>query len=349
MSEAITPAATADMRDFLRCSQLLAQLLDHSPTWVLCGLRWSVQRFHYCCPVEPDYGTKFHQHDYLEINLLCKGRLQFRTADHAVAISPGDVYFITPRRKHTWDTVHAPVVIAGFHIRVSVIDKSGHALLKALNDRIDRGAFNLRKAAAFSRVHQNIWELIHQDPPSPLVADKLRALFELFAQEMIEHAVPSALLTAPMATPIIGPDTIATSRYEQIVDFVHQNINQPIRLDDIAHHFDYSVRHVARLFRRESGVALGQYILEQKLRTAQRMLATTDYSVKNIAIDLGFHDVGYFCRLFRTHLMGTPNGYRTQVLAGRTASPDSPGGHHNFRGFFRACSQHPPPIRDSAA
>ena len=62
------------------------------------------------------------------------------------------------------------------------------------------------------------------------------------------------------------------------------------------------------------------------------LAATTDHPVKTIAIDLGYHDVGYFCRLFRTHLMGTPNSYRAQMLAGRTASPASPHSPHSFRG-----------------
>ena len=130
----------------------------------------------------------------------------------------------------------------------------------------------------------------------------------------------------------ICPETVATSKYQQIVDFVHQNISQPIQLEDIASHFHYSVRHVARLFREESGVALGRYIVDQKLRTAQRLLATTDFPVKTIAFDLGYHDVGYFCRLFRTHLMGTPNSYRAQMLAGRTATPYGVTNHHSFRG-----------------
>lgn len=341
MQSTITPASSADMQDFLRCSQLLAQLLDHSPEWSLCGLRWSVQRFHYCCPVESDYRTDLHQHEHLEINLLCKGRLKYRTPEHSVSIAPGDVYFMPPNRQHSWDTVRAPVVIAGFHIRVSAIDKSGHALLKALNDRVDQGNFNLRRATAFSRIHQNIWELIHQDQPSPLRGEKLRALFELFSHEIIEHAVPATLLGSPAITPTINHDTVAISKYQQIVDYIDQNIRRPIQLEDIASHFDYSVRHVARLFRKESGVALGQYILERKLRAAQCLLATTDQPVKTIALDLGYRDVGYFCRLFRTHMMGTPNGYRTSMLMGRTASPDSPNGHHSFRGYFRGHSRAP--------
>lgn len=332
---ATLPVSRAKMHDFLRCNQLLAQLLDHAPDWTVCGLRWSVQRFHYCWPVEPDYHTDFHQHEHFEINLLCKGRVNFRTAAHAITAGPGDIYFMPPNHPHRWDTLRAPVVIAGFHIRVSPIDKSGQALLKALNDCVGRGEFKVRRAAAFTRIHQSIWELIHQAPPSPLLGEKLRAFFELFSQELIEQTVPVTLLSPPAEAPAITPDTVALSKYQQIVEYIDQNIRRPIQLEDIAQHFDYSVRHVARLFRKESGMALGQYILERKLRAAQSLLATTDQPVKTIALDLGYRDVGYFCRLFRTHMMGTPNGYRTSMLLGRTASPDSPSGHHSYRGYFR--------------
>lgn len=331
-----TPSvSSATMHDCLRCSQRLAQLLDHAPDWTLCGLRWSVQRFHYCWPVEPDYRTGLHEHEHFEVNLLCQGRLTFRTPEHTVDVGPGDVYFMPSHRMHAWSTVRAPVVIAGFHIRVSPIDKAGQALLTELNACVDRGQFSLKRAAAFTRIHQNMWELLHQDPPSPLLGEKLRSMFELFSQELIERTVPAALLGAPAEAPAINPDTVALSKYQQIVEFIDQNIRRPIQLEDIARHFDYSVRHVARLFRKESGVALGQYILERKLRAAQSLLATTDQPVKAIALDLGYRDVGYFCRLFRTHMMGTPNGYRTSMLLGRTASPDSPNGHHSFRGYFR--------------
>lgn len=333
MPAAITPASHADMRDFLRCNQLLAQHLDGSPPCFVGGLRWFLQCFYYCCPVEPDYRVTLHQHDWLEVALLCKGRVEYRTPEHSVILNPGDIFFMPPGRTHSWKTVKAPVSIAGFQLKISALDKSGEAVIKALNDRVDAGGFSLRKTAALSRIHQAIWEMIHQEAPSPLLAEKLRGLNQLFLQELIERVVPAAVLAAPTtAAPIIGPDTLATSKYQQIVEFVHHNINQPIQLEDIASHFHYSVRHVARLFRSESGVALGQYILEQKLCAAKRLLATTDYPVKTIALDLGYTDVGYFCRLFRTHLMGTPNKYRTQLLSGRTNAANSPTGHHSFRG-----------------
>lgn len=339
MPASITPASAARIQDFLRCNQHLTQHLDQAQAWTLCGLRWGIQRFHYCCPVEPDYSVTPHQHEYLEVNLLCQGQLDFGTPDHRIILRPGDVCFMPPKRTHDWFTCKSPVAIAGFHIRISTLDETGRILLQALNQQVDAGRFRVRKNTEHSRIHRTIWRLIHEDPPGPLIADKINTWIQLFMQTLLERMALPALITPPVRPPAIGPETIAISKYQQIVDFIDRHINQPIQLEDIARHFNYSVRHVARLFRRESGVALGQYILERKLRAAQRLLATTDYPVKTIALDLGYHDVGYFCRLFRTHMMGTPNGYRTSMLVGRTASPDSPLGHHKFRGYFRGNGQ----------
>jgi len=96
-------------------------------------------------------------------------------------------------------------------------------------------------------------------------------------------------------------------------------------------------------------MSLGLFILERKLRIAQRLLATTDYPVKTIALELGYSDVGYFCRVFRTHLLGTPNNYRVQILAGRTARPEGPSGHHSFRGNFGSPGHAPLKIPHAAA
>lgn len=275
-----------------------------------------------------------HEHDVFELGILRQGKLRFETPDHAVIIRPGDVYFMPPGMKHCWSTHKNPLCMAGFVFRVSALDHSGLAMLAALKQRVSRGEFCLGKIRVFDQIHQTIWEAIHRTPRSPLLSEKLSTLFQHFVQEFLEHALPESVLTTPLAISTLKPDTVAISKYQQIVDFVNQNIYQPLQLEDIAQHFNYSVRHVSRLFQEESGMSLGLFILELKLRIAQRLLATTDYPVKTIALELGYRDVGYFCRLFRTHLMGTPNSYRVQILAGRTMMREGPSGHHSFRGNY---------------
>jgi len=330
------PPSKAGSRDFHECNQLLTQYIDSSSSCVIRGLRWSPQVFHYCCPVESDHSQPMHEHDFFELSFLCQGKLRFETPNHTAIVRPGDVYFMTSGLPHRWSTLKTPLCIAGFHIRVSALDHTGQTMLAGLKERVDRGEFCLSKNRVYKQIHEAIWEALHRVPRSPLLSEKLSTLFQYFVEEFLEQALPASIFSTPPAISTLKPDTVAISKYQQIIDYVNLHIKEPLQLEDIARHFNYSVRHISRLFQKESGISLGLFIMERKLRIAQRLLATTDYPVKTIALELGYNDVGYFCRLFRTHLMGTPNSYRVQILAGRTTLREGPSGHHSFRGNFVA-------------
>jgi AraC-like DNA-binding protein len=329
-------ATTSPLQGFLRCNQQLAQYLDGSPPFQLCGIRWFLQRFYYCCVTDGHYCVPMQAHDWLETSFVCEGRVKFSTPKHATVMGCGDVLVMPPGQQHSWSTRQAPVVLGGFQLKVTPIDKAGETLLAAMAEEAARGKIKLARCAAFARVRAAIWEMASATNASPLIVEKIRSQVQIFVQEMLERAVPAMVLAAPISAPTVDAVELSTTKYQQILKFVHNNINQPLQLEDIAAHFKYSTRHVARLFRQESGVTIGRYILEQKLRAAQRLLATTDYPVKTIAHELGYHDVGYFCRLFRTHLTSTPTSYRTQVLEGCFPNYASPNGHHSYRGDFQA-------------
>ena len=58
---------------------------------------------------------------------------------------------------------------------------------------------------------------------------------------------------------------------------------------------------------------LSAYINRLKLREAERLLATGDTSVTEIAEAVGFSTVSYFISLFRSHHGVTPHKYRSQL------------------------------------
>ena len=53
-----------------------------------------------------------------------------------------------------------------------------------------------------------------------------------------------------------------------------------------------------------------KYILEIRIRNAQTLLATTDYSVANIASMIGYDNPMYFSRMFRKAKGMSPAKYR---------------------------------------
>ncbi len=68
--------------------------------------------------------------------------------------------------------------------------------------------------------------------------------------------------------------------------------------------------HLTRLFRRELGMSILDYIHLRRLEHAARLLADTPLTVREIAFSCGFNDPNYFIRLFRKRTGRTPGSRR---------------------------------------
>ena len=56
---------------------------------------------------------------------------------------------------------------------------------------------------------------------------------------------------------------ISAQVIDTIVEWIDDNLHQPLRIDDIARHAGYSKWHLQRLFLQYKGESLGRYIREQ--------------------------------------------------------------------------------------
>lgn len=68
--------------------------------------------------------------------------------------------------------------------------------------------------------------------------------------------------------------TISAQVIDTIVEWIDDNLHQPLRIDDIARHAGYSKWHLQRLFLQYKGESLGRYIRERKLLLAPAICAT---------------------------------------------------------------------------
>ena len=80
--------------------------------------------------------------------------------------------------------------------------------------------------------------------------------------------------------------TISAQVIDTIVEWIDDNLHQPLRIDDIARHAGYSKWHLQRLFLQYKG-SLGRYIRERKLLLAARDLRDTDQRVYDICLKYG--------------------------------------------------------------
>lgn len=97
---------------------------------------------------------------------------------------------------------------------------------------------------------------------------------------------------------------------EQVMQWIEEHYDEAITLDDVADAMHLSKFHLSRLFQRETGSSIPQYVTARRIKTACRLLQTTDRTIERIGSDVGIPNPSYFIRLFKKTVGLTPLKYR---------------------------------------
>ena len=93
-------------------------------------------------------------------------------------------------------------------------------------------------------------------------------------------------------------------------DLIDGRYHEALDLRKMADTAHVSPRHFSRSFRRIFGETPHQYLLSRRLERARHLLRTTDDSVAEICLAVGFTSVGSFTSTFTRHVGVSPTTYR---------------------------------------
>lgn len=99
---------------------------------------------------------------------------------------------------------------------------------------------------------------------------------------------------------------------ENIKNFILSNLDSDITIPLIAELFHYNELYLGRLFKKETGQSITNYINSQRLNYACRLLTDSNLNVISIANRTGFNNVTYFNRLFKNTYSLSPSAYRNK-------------------------------------
>ena len=66
-----------------------------------------------------------------------------------------------------------------------------------------------------------------------------------------------------------------------------------------------------RSFKNKTGLSIVEYITQERLNTAKRILKKTDLPVKAVSSMVGYEDYAYFTRVFKKETGESPTTYRS--------------------------------------
>lgn len=96
----------------------------------------------------------------------------------------------------------------------------------------------------------------------------------------------------------------------RILKHLHLNIESKISLKKLAKEVDLSEGYISAAFRKEMGMSIMKYAKKIRIDRAKVLLLTTNNSILEISITLGFHDQSHFHKVFKSFTGVSPSEYR---------------------------------------
>ena len=99
---------------------------------------------------------------------------------------------------------------------------------------------------------------------------------------------------------------------EQCKDYIAQNYHHKIYLEEIAEAIGISQGHLARIFRRDTGMKIQDYMLQFRIERAANLLKYSEASLSEISDYVCFNSQSHFGSVFRKQMGMTPGQYRNE-------------------------------------
>lgn len=144
------------------------------------------------------------------------------------------------------------------------------------------------------------------------VPAKFKKIFELYeaqgplAEQRLACALEQLLLTLALTL------RKKEAGLERSLRVIHSAYHTPLRIPDLAKMENLSHSRYITVFRERTGLSPTAYLIELRMRVACELLQTTDLSVQQISLSVGYEDAHFFSKLFKKHVGVSPKKYQQE-------------------------------------
>jgi AraC family transcriptional regulator of arabinose operon len=230
------------------------------------------------------------------------GRGKFEVDAGALVVEAGDAILIRPGVRHAYGIVE----------NATRKEKASWELLWA-HFHPSEGWLEL---LAWPEVGTGIYRLRVNEPAMRTrVRQRLRAMDALATgsngrrDAQARNALEDVLLQLDAINPARA-DARIDPRIKTAIERIHRHLDRKITIPWLAKESGLSVSRLCHLFKEQVGATPQQFAERQRMERAQRLLAGTGYSVKQIAYQLGFAEPFYFSLRFKRATGQSPRAWR---------------------------------------
>ena len=135
----------------------------------------------------------------------------------------------------------------------------------------------------------------------PLQPQEAELVLERLSRKLAEkyHLTPSS---------VVG--STGNPAFDELVAYVAENYNKKHTLKSLSRLFNISEKYICNLFSKHYQCSLTIFLTNLRMTEAARLIEQTNVALKEIAVECGYTDYFYFCRVFKANFSVSPTEYR---------------------------------------
>ena len=257
-------------------------------------------------------GAVEHWHYEIQICLVTKGAVVFRTPVEETLVQAGEGFFINS------GVMHAPLPTDGqdniyicVNFRPDLVYGASNSLIR--KNYVDTILFNeeMRSFALKDEPwHRETCSLIGKLAE---INDRQEYGYEIMMKVLVCQIWMLILVNNRNLVEKRAAATFYDQRRVQSLQkFIHQNYMENLSLGEIAGSVHISRGECCRVFKRVLGTTPISYLCKFRISQSMKLLTCTGLSISEIARQVGFESSSYFTERFKEELHCTPKEYRKQ-------------------------------------
>ena len=237
-----------------------------------------------------------------EGRIVIEGKKYELKPDTLILIRSGEHYRLEPSGK-----VSVTVINFDFTENFSTIKQSFHPFSSDFPGVLENVTFD---DALFLSSHVVI-------PSAHHLYDQLsRICGEFYEGGEWRDAYLGAMLKAVIIDLVRTASDTATHRgrsrlVEDVIRYMREHYSERVENETLSEYFHFTSVYINRVFKREMGVSLRQYLIALRVDIAKELIASGECSPSEAAIATGFDDYPHFSKTFKALTGKTPKEYRS--------------------------------------
>jgi AraC family transcriptional regulator len=136
---------------------------------------------------------------------------------------------------------------------------------------------------------------------------------QLYVESLTQVLVIHLLRNYSKSTQIITSEnrTLTRTQLQQAIDYIHTHLDRGLSLVELAKVINISSTYFATLFKRAMEISPHQYVIQQRVERANLLLTTTDLTITDIALQVGFSSQSHLTQHFKRLTRMTPKQVRS--------------------------------------